>query len=124
MKLFKDKYGNWETTAHFTTPTGAQVKNYLEVAFKKGSEPVGNDYDGELILRSPDGTERPCFFSGYKKKTGETVMKMVVLMPTKFGEPKVDTPKSVQTSLTGTRDTVDGHIDNNLTINPDELPFY
>ena len=124
MKIFKDKFGNWETTAHFHTQTGAPVKNYLEVGFKKGSEPAGDSYEGELILRSPDGTERPCFFSGYKKKNDEIVTKMVVLMPSKFGEPKVDTPKNVQTSLTGTKETVDGHIDQELVIDESELPFY
>ena len=124
MKIFKDKYGNWETTAHFTTPSGAQVKNYIEIAFKKGSEPVGEETEGELIFRHPDGTERPCFFSGYQKKNGEIVPKLVILMPNKFAEPKVDTPKSVQTSLTGTRETVDGHIDDELIIDEKDLPFF
>ena len=123
MKIFKSKYG-YSTSAHFTTPSGAQVKNYLEVGFKKGSEPVGDELEGELIIRQADGTERPCFMSGYQKKTGENVMKLVVLMPSKFGEPKKEEPKNVQTSLTGTRDTVDGHIDDALIIDEGSLPFY
>ena len=124
MKIFKDKYGNWETTAHFTTPSGKQIKNYQEIGFKKGSEPVGEEYEAELVLRGKDGTERPCFFSGYLKKNEIIVTKLVVLMPNKFGEPKEEKPKEVQMSLTGTRDTVDGHIDDELIIDTEALPFY
>ena len=122
MKVFKGKYG-WSTPAHFNTQMGNAVKNYIEVAFKKGTEPE-TELEGELIIRQPDGTERPCFLSGYKKGTGEIVPKLVILAPTKFGDPRKEEPKAVQTSLTGTRDTVDGHIDNNLTIDTDALPFY
>ena len=128
MKFFKDNYGNWKTTAHFHTKSGQQVKNYMEIGFQNGSEPGGENYEAELILRSPDGTERPCFFSGYKKKNDEIVMKMVVLVPGIYGdqrreEPKEE-PKNVQTSLTGTRETVDGHIDQELIIDEKDLPFY
>ena len=130
MKIFKNKFDKWETTGHFTTPSGSQVKNYIEIGFKKGFEPVGKEIEGELIFREEDGTERPCFFSGYQKKDGTTVTKLIVMHPSLFGDGKKE-EKQVQTSLTGTRETVDGHIDSELIANDDELiiedkdlPFY
>ena len=109
MKIFKNKYDKWETTAHFTTQSGSQIKNYIEVGFKKGFEPTGNEIEGELIYRTEDGTVVP---------------KLIVMHPSLFGDGKKAEPKNVQTSLTGNRDTVDGHIDNNITIDTQELPFY
>ena len=122
MKIFKNKYDKWETTAHFTTQSGSQIKNYIEVGFKKGFEPTGNEIEGELIYRTEDGTERPCFFSGYQKKDGTVVPKLIVMHPSLFGNGKRE-EKQVQTSLTGTRETVDGHIDGELIIDESELPF-
>lgn len=116
MKIYRSRYG-WSTTAHSKNKDGSQVQCYIEVGFRKDAEPH-EDLEGEMIFRTKDGEERPCFLSSYKKGDGSVVPKLVVLEPK---GPK----KFEQTSLAGDVD-VTGHTlhDNQWEIKPDELPFY
>ena len=121
MKIYKGQYG-WKTTAHSKNQDGSENKFYLDVQFKKGSEPVAEETDGKFIFRTDDGTERECFFSSYRKNDGTVVPKMVVL---DARYPKVERPlekKPMQTTLSGSGRDVTGHVD--VEIDPDELPFY
>ena len=116
MKLYKGKYG-WSVYAFGKELNGEEVKNYLEIQFKKGSEPVGDSLEGKLIFRSEDGTEREGFFSSYRKKDGAVVPKLVLMLPNE---------KTIhyQQTLTGDGRDMMGHIDHSVVVNPDELPFY
>lgn len=113
MKLFKGNYG-WSTSAHSKTKEGKELKCYIDTQFAKHSEPDGTDIDGDLVFRSKGGKEFTCFFSSYEKKG--IITPKLVLMPTDA--------KREQTSLT--RD--DGKDmfgrKQDLTIDPEELPFY
>ena len=119
MKIYKSKYG-WSTTAHSTTVNGDKVECYFDCQFKKGFEPE-NEIEGELYFKAKDGTLRSCFLSSYAKHDGTVKPKLVLK------EPEVGTQmferKEVQVPLTGTNQTVDGHLDPEVKIDPDELPF-
>lgn len=116
MKLFKGKYG-WSVSAYGKELNGEEVKNFLDVGFKYGSEPVGDKLEGKLIFRSEDGTERDGFFSSYRKKDGTVVPKLVLMLPN-------EKTVQYQQTLTGDGRDMSGHIDNNVSIDPSELPFY
>ena len=119
MKIYKSKFG-WSTTAHSKTMDGDKVECYLDVQFKKGFEP-DTDIEGELYFKEKDGTLRPCFLSSYAKQDGSVKPKLVLREP-EVGTQKYER-KEMQMPLTGTNQTVDGHLDPAIKIEPDELPF-
>ena len=110
MKIYKSQYG-WSTTAHHKTMEGETKRCFMDVSFKRGEEPLGEEIEGKLIFRQVDGTERECFFSSYEKQ-GTSIPKLVVL----------GMGRQVQTTLGGTNRDLTGHTD--VAINPEELPFY
>ena len=114
MKLYKNEYG-WSTSAKGKELNGTEIKNYVGVSFKQGSEPVGDALEGKLIFRSEDGTEREGFFSSYRKKDGTVRPKLVLMLPN-------ENTIQYQQTLTGDGRDMSGHID--VSINPEELPFY
>lgn len=120
MKIFKGKY-NWSTSAHSKNQDGSENKCYLDVQFKKGTEP-SEDIEGDLIFRDELGAERKCFLSSYLKKDG-TIVPKLVLLDTQLNTIKPRDTQNVQLNLTGNKD-VTGYTDHNVEINPDELPFY
>ena len=117
MKIFKSKFGKWETFAPGKDKDGKESKAYVDIQWPKGYEPSGDEIFGKLILKTDD-MEKECFFSSYPKANGEVKIKLVVL-----GEKKV---VQEQTSLTGNDTDVTGHLvqDNKVVIEAEELPFY
>lgn len=113
MKIFKSQYG-WSTSAHSKNKDGSENKVYVDVQFPREEEPTEESIEGKLIFKAKDGKETECFLSSYKKKDGSTPIKIVMLRE----------PRQIQQSLTGTDRDVLGHIDNNIHIESDELPFY
>lgn len=114
MKIYKSKYG-WSTTAHSKTMEGEKIECYLDAQFQKGFEPMGEELEGKLVFKGDDGVERDCFFTSYRKKDGSVHPKLFV-MGTKL--------KDTQMPLGGGNRDITGHIDNNVTIDESELPFY
>lgn len=124
MKIFRGKFG-WSTSAHSKAKDGSKIEHYIDVGFRKGSEPDDDDLEGDLVFKTKDGSEIPCFLSCYVKKDGSKVTKLVLLDTQSDSDGRgVDTRKSVQTSLTGTDRDVLGHIDNNVKFDEEDLPFY
>ena len=124
MKIFKGKYG-WSTSAHSKDKDGNEVKCYVDVNFKKGTEPIVEPMEGELIFRESNGNEWPAFFSSYMKQN--VPLPKLVLMPT-GSKPKV-IPKNVQSPLVGNDGRDMFHVKRepkpeDVVIDPDELPFY
>ena len=115
MKIFKGKYG-FSISANSKNQDGTENKCYLDVQFKKGYEPL-NDLEGNLIFEEKTGARRNCFLSSYRKKDGTVIPKLVVM-------PETEIYREVQTSLTGTNRDVTGHVDRNIPIETEELPFY
>ena len=115
MKLFKGNYG-WSTTAHSKSKEGKDVKCYMDVQFARKSDPPVDELEGKLIFTSRGGLEYECFFSSYENKGGLIVPKLV-MMP--LGETKTE-----QKPLIGNdnRDMFGRNQD--VTIDPEELPFY
>lgn len=116
MKLYRNEYG-WSTSAKGKELNGTEIKNYMGISFKQGSEPIGDSLEGKLIFRSEDGTEREGFFSSYRKKDGTVLPKLVLMLPNE------NTIQYQQTLTVDGRDMM-GHIDHSAVVNPDELPFY
>ena len=81
MKIYKNQYDKWQTTAHNTELNGEKVEYWMDIQFARGSEPIG-ELEGKLIFRSDDGTEREGFFSSYRKKDGTVRPKLVLKVPT------------------------------------------
>ena len=117
MKIFKGKYG-FSVSAHSKNPDGTENKYYLDAQFKKGYEPL-NDLEGDLLFVEKTGARHNCFVSSYRKKDGTVVPKLVV-MP----ETEIYVEKNIQTSLTGNNRDVTGHLDKDIPIETEELPFY
>ena len=124
MKIYKAKYG-WSTSAHSKDMNGNDIKCFLDTQFKKGTEPIMESIEGDLIFRDKDGTEWTAFFSSYLKQ-GQSVPKMV-LMPA-GSKPKV-IPKNVQGPLVGNDGRDMFHVKRepkpeDVVIDPEQLPFY
>ena len=124
MKLFKGKYG-WSTSAHSKDKDGNEIKCYLDTNFKKGTEPVIDSIEGELIFREDNGKEWTAFFSSYMKQN--TALPKLVLMPA--GSKPREIHKNVQAPLTGSDGRDMFHVKrepkpDEVVIDPEELPFY
>lgn len=124
MKIFKNRYG-WSTSAHSKDRDGNETKCYMDVNFKKGSEPIIEQIEGKLIFREADGREWPAFLSSYVKQ-GQTVPKLV-LMPE--GTRPREIPRRSQEPLTdgNGRDMFNIKREpkkEDVVIDPEELPFY
>ena len=115
MKLFKGKYG-FSVSAHSKNQDGSENKCYIDVQFKKGYEPL-DSLEGELIFVEKTGARHNCFLSSYNSKEG--VKPKLVVMP----ETEIYVEKNVQTSLTGNDRDVTGHLDKDIPIDTEELPF-
>lgn len=124
MKIFKGKYG-WSTSAHSKDKDGNEIKCYLDTQFKKGTEPIIEAIEGDLIFREKDGTEWTAFFSSYMKQN--VALPKIVLMPA--GSKPREIPKNVQSPLMGSDDRDIFHRKpqdqpQDVVIDTDELPFY
>ena len=88
MKIYKTEYG-WSTTAHTDTIDGQKRKCYMSVGFKKGTEPVTEVLEGDLIFKDIYGRERNCFFTNYEKN-GTPIPKLMVMGETRSASLKAD----------------------------------
>ena len=113
MKIFKGKY-NWQTLASSKNEDGSENKVYVDIQFPNGEEPI-DTLEGELYFKLNNGEYKKCFLSCYRKKDGSTPVKLVFNKSKTYIE---------QSTLTGDGKDMLGHIDNNVTIVDDELPFY
>ena len=117
MKIYRNQYDGWSTTAHSKTKDGEPIKCYMDVSFKKGEEPLV-ELNGDLVLKCEDGTERHCFLSSYMKQ-GVAIPKLVVM------KQKVNPEVNYQTRLNDGHHDVLGHrVDNEVKIEEKDLPFY
>ena len=79
MKIFKGQFG-WSTSAFSKNPEDkTENKLYVNVQFKKGTEPILDTLEGDLIFREKSGNERPCFLSSYKKKDNSVAPKLIIM---------------------------------------------
>lgn len=117
IKIYKNEYG-WSTPAH---NKAKNTKHYVDFQFPMNSEPQGDYIEGDLIFRLPNGEEKKCFLSSYAKKDGSVHTKVVVM---DRDEPLRSNELNVQQTLTGNGRDVVGHMDPNIKIDSDELPFY
>lgn len=100
MKIFKGTFG-WSTSAFSKNQNdGTENKLYVNVQFKKGTEPVVDSIEGNLFFRDKDGNERPCFLSSYQKKDSSIAPKIIIM-----GN---ETHKSENAMMGGNTPTVDG----------------
>jgi len=106
MKIYKSKFG-WSTTAHSKTMTGEEIKNYVDVGFKKGYEPNVEELEGNLIFKDKDGNERVCFLTSYMKHDGSKCLKLMIMGG---DEIKKDDPSKM--------------FGGQIKIETEELPFY
>lgn len=124
MKIFKSKYG-WSASAHSRDKDGNEIKCYEDVNFKKGTEPMLESIEGELIFREKSGKEWTAFLSSYMKQ-GQALPK-IVLMP--MGAKPREIPQRVQGRLMGNDDRDIFHRKaqeqpQEVVISDDELPFF
>lgn len=117
MKIYKGEYG-WSASAHNKEK---DIKHYVDFQFPKNDEPMGDYVEGDLIFRLPNGKESNCFLSSYKKKDGSVHTKVVVMGAK---NPLQENVIHEQQTLTGTNKDVTGHLDPQIVIDTDDLPFY
>ena len=79
MKIYQGKYG-YQTTAHSKDLGGNENKCYIDVQFKRGTEPQ-TEIEGDLFFKGNDGTVRKCFLTSYRNRNGEVKPKLMVLEP-------------------------------------------
>lgn len=77
MKIYKGQYG-YSTSAHSKNKDGSTIKYYINVNFKKGTEP-GDVLEGNLIFKDKLGNERPCFLTSYLSSKNEVMPKLVIM---------------------------------------------
>lgn len=113
MKIFKGQYGFSTSAFSKNAEDGTENKLYINVQFKKGTEPIGKEtIEGKLFFRNNEGEERECFLSSYKKKDGTVSPKLIIMEP---GYKHIGNFKTSNKEQT---------IKEPILIDDDELPFY
>ena len=82
MKVFKNKFGNWETLFQNHMLNGETVKYYMPVSFQKGREPLSESIDiepiswwGSCFLTKEGQTKPKLFIADWKELEVKTARK-------------------------------------------------
>ena len=88
MKIYKGQYGFSTSAFGKNQTTGETIKHYVNVQFKKGTEPE-DAIEGNLFFEDRNGNKRPCFLTSYFKKDGTTETKLVIMGEVKNNDYKM-----------------------------------
>lgn len=105
-----DKGYGYYSTIKSKDKNGNEVTAFMNINFKKGTEPESKSIQGELYFIDEFGDKRKAFFNAYKRNDG-TVQPGLVLMGVERSRERYSNQEKEQK-------------DSTLVINPEDLPFY
>ncbi len=112
----KSKEGRgYYTNVKSTTKEGKEIHSFFDIGFKKGTEPLGAEYNGELYLVDSQGGKRKAFFNCYLKNGVPTVGLMLL---------DVEYPEEPPLVRMVKEERKEEPKPTTLSIETEELPFY
>lgn len=99
-----DKGYGYYSTIKSKDKNGNEVTAFMNINFKKGTEPEEKSIQGELYFIDEFGDKRKAFFNAFKKNDGSTAVGLFLLGPEGTGS----VPMGFKVE----------------EIKPDDLPFY